>query len=600
MRKDPASATTEAGSFARMHHMDVSERLKRLVEAALSRMPSVNEPVGGVQIEPTSSLMHGDFTTNVALKIFGPVSHGNLRSSYEQGGNFTVGQSLAVAEEYRDPKNLAQNIIKEIGDLEGIAKAQVAGPGFINFRLAPKALSELLDSVRGDTRGNSFAGQKVLIEYTDPNPFKEFHIGHLMSNAIGESFSRLLEHEGASVIRANYQGDIGLHVAKAMYVLLEKKAEHPSAADIGRAYVEGSRLYEEDSDAKLKIDALNIELYTGEDAQIKALYRRGRQTCLDAFEKLYALLGTTFQYYFFESETAPRGIALVKAHPEVFEESQGATIFPGERYGLHTRVFLTRAGLPTYEAKDLGLANLKRDTVSVDRSITVTASEQTDYFAVIKKVVELCIPELAGKVEHRAHGMMRFAEGKMSSRKGNIITGESLIADMQEVALERAKESRADDVSVLASQVAIAAIKYQILKQSPGKDIVFDKERALSLEGDSGPYIQYAHARACAILEKAHEAGVEPRLSEDVVGHDVARLIIRFPDIAKRAAQELQPQLVANYAVQFAAAFNSWYANEHILDGTPSAPGKVALVDAARVTLKQALGLLGIPAPERM
>lgn len=554
--------------------MDIATRLSEALSRALVR-EGVVLAAHDISLEPTNDLSHGDYASGVAL------------AQAKRAG-------LA-------PKALAEKIIANLEGLEGVATAAVAGPGFINFTLSPQSLSELVEAAREEKRTlDTMAGQTVMVEYTDPNPFKEFHIGHLMNNAIGESAARLLEFFGTSIIRANYQGDIGLHVAKAMYVLLEKKLENPTAQEIGAAYVEGSRLYEEDSDAKLKIDALNIELYAADDANIRALYLRGRQTCLDAFEKIYALLGTKFQHYFFESETAPRGIDIVKKHPEVFEESQGAIIFPGEKYGLHTRVFLTRAGLPTYEAKDLGLAALKRDTVQFDRSITVTASEQNDYFAVVKKAIELCMPELAGKIQHQSHGMMRFAEGKMSSRKGNIVTGESLIADVKEVALERAKESRAADKTQLAEQVAVAAIKYQILKQAPGKDIVFDKERALSLEGDSGPYIQYAHARACAVVEKAKEAGLALSLSEDVVQSEVARLLIRLPGIAERAARGLEPQLVANYVVQLAASFNSWYAAVHILDGTEAAGGKAALADAIRATLERALWLLGIPAPEKM
>lgn len=556
-----------------MRCMDITVRLKTMLREALVS-EGIEISIEDVPLEPSGDVSHGDYASGVALK------------EAKRAG--------------KAPKALAESLVKRMGGMNDYAKTEVAGPGFINFTLTPKALLSHLEEARRGVRGESLRGVRIMAEYTDPNPFKEFHIGHLMNNSIGESISRLLEYQGASMIRANYQGDIGLHVAKAMYVLLEKKLENPTAKEIGTAYVEGSRLYDEDADVKLKIDALNVELYAGEDAHIKNIYLRGKQTCLDAFEKIYALLGTKFDYYFFESETAPRGIELVKKHPEVFEESQGAVIFPGEKYSLHTRVFLTRAGLPTYEAKDLGLASLKRDTVQVDRSITVTASEQNDYFAVVKKAIELCMPELVGKIEHQSHGMMRFAEGKMSSRKGNIITGESLLADMREAALERAGESRALNKEELAGDVAVAAIKYQILKQSPGKDIVFDRERALSLEGDSGPYIQYAYARTCAILEKAKEAGVAPVLTEEGAPHRVARIVVRFPGIAERAAREMAPQLIASYAIQLAAEFNSWYANEQILDGTPAARAKVALVDAVSTTLKQSLSLLGIPAPQKM
>jgi arginyl-tRNA synthetase len=264
-------------------------------------------------------------------------------------------------------------------------------------------------------------------------------------------------------------------------------------------------------------------------------------------------------------------------------------------------VFLTSKGLPTYEAKELGLNQAKFEKEpDLDESIIITANEQSEYFRVILKAMELVLPEIARKTCHVPHGMMRFAEGKMSSRKGNVITGESLLRELTGAAKERATESRAENPEALAEGVAVAAIKYQILKQRSGKDIIFDHDRALSLEGDSGPYLQYAHARAHAVVEKARAQNINTKVDLSAAPTDLPRLLRRFPEAVEYAARELEPHLLTNYLLEFASAFNRWYANEQILDGTPAAQHKVALADAARATLKNGLWLLGIPAPEKM
>jgi arginyl-tRNA synthetase len=401
-------------------------------------------------------------------------------------------------------------------------------------------------------------------------------------------------------MRANYQGDVGLHVAKAIwgYRNFKNESNMSEIARWGAAYRYGSQQYEVSEDTKAAINALGQEIFA--DSSKIPEYAQGRTLSLGHFEDLYAILGTKFDFYFFESETGPRGLEIVKAHMDVFEKSDDAIIFKGEDHGLHTRVFINRLGLPTYEAKDLGLIQLKAEKAAFDTSITITAQEQMEYFKVVKKAMELIFPELAEKVLHISHGMMRFADGKMSSRTGNVITGESLLKELIEGAKERATESRAENHDELAEQIAVAAIKYQILKQGSGKNIVFDREKALSMEGDSGPYLQYTFARTCAIAGKARESGVAASIQPDAVPNDVTRLLMRFPEIVTHAAGELEPHLVTQYLLHLAAAFNSWYAQEQILDGTPAAPHKVAVVEAVSRTLKNGLWILGIPAPERM
>lgn len=548
--------------------------IARELESALSRALSVLniEMSGEVPLEHPSDLKNGDYSTGVALQVA------------KQAG--------------MKPHELAEKIVEALGEVAGVAKIKIAGPGFINFHLSPEAVGATLEKARSQEKwgaNDSEKGKKIMVEYTDPNPFKEFHIGHLMSNAIGEAFTRLLDFSGATVVRANWQGDVGPHVAKTIW----GKVQKPELG-WGEAYTYGSEHYEENKEV---IDEINKKVYEKNDEDINTLYAEGRKASLDRFEEIYRVLGTKFDHYFFEGTEGLEGVEIVKTHLKegVFEESQGAVVFPGEKYGLHTRVFLTSKGLPTYEAKELGLNKAKFEKErDLDESIIVTAQEQEDYFKVLLKAIEIIFPDIGRKTKHIAHGMMRFAEGKMSSRKGNVITGESLLADLTDAARERAKKSRAEDKEKLAEQVAVAAVKYQILRQATGKDIVFNREQALSLDGDSGPYIQYAHARACAIMEKAGEQGVKARVDMSAESTELSRLVVHFPDIVERAARDLEPQLVANYLVHFAGAFNSWYAQEQILDGTEKAAHKVALADAARQTLKNGLWLLGIPAPERM
>ena len=531
----------------------------------------------GVTVEYIDEAGRGDLTTNAAMV-----------------GAKVLGMS---------PRELAEKLISVIEKLEGVEKVEVAGPGFINVTLKSEVLKDVTDAATKESWGKneSLSGKRVMVEYTDPNPFKEFHIGHLMSNAIGESIARLTEYTGAETKRANYQGDVGPHVAKAIWGIQKLELDPHDAGALGKAYTTGSKAYEEDPSAKVQIDGLNKVLYDKTDEKVNEIYAVGREASLAHFEELYKRLGTQFDYYFYESETAPIGIELVKQHPEVFEESDGATVYKGEQDGLHTRVFITSHGTPTYEAKDLGLLKLKADTWESDSSVYVTAQEQQEYFKVMLAAAQKFMPELAAKAVHITHGMMRLPTGKMSSRTGDVITGESLLSELTEAARERAKESKAEDSEKLASDIAVAAIKYQILKQTIGKDIVFDKERALSLEGDSGPYIQYAYARTQSIQAAAKEAGVSPKV--DIPATDgerkIAMLLMRLPDVVQRAQEEYEPHHVATYATALASLYNSWYAQERILD-SDRAGERVALTKAVGNTLKTSLYLLGIPAPERM
>jgi arginyl-tRNA synthetase len=366
----------------------------------------------------------------------------------------------------------------------------------------------------------------------------------------------------------------------------------------------GATAYDDDPKSKLEIDEINKRLYAG-DESLKLIYDAGRAASLAHFEEIYALLGSKFDHYFFETVTGPVGLELVRKGLEqgIFEESDGAVVYRGEKVGLHTRVFITKAQVPTYEAKDLGLAKVKADTEKFDRSVIVTANEQDQYFKVVLAALAEVMPDIAEKTVHVSHGMMILTSGKMSSRKGSVITGESLIGEMREEALTKmAERDLGEEKQAIADAVGVAAIKFEVLKQGSGKNIVFDPAASLSFEGDSGPYLQYAHTRALSVLAKAKVEKIAPSASmaPDKIT-DLERVLYRFPEVVMRATKEYEPHYVTTYLTELAGMFNSWYAKEKIVDGTdPHSPYKVALTQAFATTMKNGLWVLGIQAPERM
>ncbi len=459
------------------------------------------------------------------------------------------------------------------------------------------------------------SGKTMMVEYTDPNPFKPFHIGHLMTNAIGESIARILYHSGADVKRANYQGDVGLHIAKAFYGMQKKGMPEDMSAPvqvlaqyIGDSYVLGNSAYEDDVEAKKEIDILNKKIYARDDKEVNEVYDWGFKVTMEAFEDLYKILGTKFDFYFLESNVAPIGEEVVKKNiAKVFEISDGAVVFKAENFDpkLHTRVFITSQGLPTYETKELGLTEEKFKTLpDMDRSIVITANEQADYMRVVQKALSLIHPEYENKMLHITHGMMRLTTGKMGSRKGNIVTGESLIRDTIELITEKVKDREwgEETKEKVAEMVGVAAIKYSILRSKAGSDIIYNVEESISTEGDSGPYLQYSYARANSVLEKAQKENIlpDPHTAGDEVS-EVEKLLYRFPEVVQRSAHLYEPHHIATYLVELARAFNSFYGNTMIVDSKDKTSGyKVALTYTFSFVMKKGLHLLGIESPEKM
>lgn len=484
---------------------------------------------------------------------------------------------------------------KEVEAMSSKLKAQIsnnkeierveAKAGFVNFFLSTEFLHSELARMADVTRHalHDLDGQTVMVEYTDPNPFKLFHIGHLMSNAIGEAIARLYEASGAKVLRVTWQGDVGIHIAKAIYGIQKGYDSQ------GEAYAFGNKAYEDDPTAKEEIVAINKKIYDRSDPRINALYDKGREESLAYFEKIYARLGSKFVRYFFESEEAADGLAVVRAHPEVFVESEGATVF----HGAHTRVFINSQGLPTYEAKELGLNKKKFELYNPDLSLIVTGNEIKAYFEVLMQAMELVMPDVAAKTRHIPHGFLKLPSGKMSSRTGSIITAEWLIEEVKK--------------KVKLEEVAIGAIKYSILKQGIGNDIVFDFEKSLAISGDSGVYLMYTYARLQSILNNPSAPPLTIRggrvgLLNERTELSIIKHLIEFPDAIRESREDHAPNHLALYLYELANRANAFYEKVRILDDTDETrkQARLVLVSTTAVILKRGLEILGVKVLEKI
>ncbi len=524
----------------------------------------------------------GDFATNVALK-----------SAREQGVNPT---QLAT--------KLSDALKLKLGDW--VENVEVAGPGFINIRLNVVALIEASHA----QPERSLVGKVIVAEFSDPNPFKILHAGHLYTSVVGDAIANLLEMAGAKVYRVNYGGDVGLHAAKAIWSMLQALGgEYPAKLNdinpeqrgewMAQAYVRGSEAYETAEAAKNAIQALNKKIYAIQATMDKTsplgqIYWTTRQWSYDGFNVFYERIKVHFDRFYPESEATPLGVLEVdkQLRRGIFEKSDGAVVFAGEKFGLHTRVFINSQGLPTYEAKELGLFQLKKRDYNPDRSLIITGNEQEQYMAVVLKALEQFDPGLAASTTHLSHGLVRLTGGKkMSSRKGVVLRA----TDILDSAAEAAKEvsGKVDE------RIVLAAIKYAMLKQRMGADLIFDPKESVSILGNSGPYIQYAHARARSILSKA--SAQKSTDINDLTGDERSLVVSlsRYAAVLNQAAAELSPHLLCTYLYETTQVFNRFYESNRVI-GDPRESIRLGLVSMYADKLRDGLKLLGIEAPDHL
>lgn len=543
-----------------------------------------------------------------AKKLFGESVEPELTRPDEQFGDYATNVALQLAGKlHKKPHEVANKLAHELtSNLAGKVEAvTVAGPGFINMRLTDSALLALI----GQQPHRWLRGQTVVAEYSDPNPFKVLHAGHLYTSIVGDAIANLLEAAGATVHRVNYGGDVGLHVGKTMWAMIQSLGgENPDklkeiapdkrAEWMAEAYIRGTLAYEDDPAAKVAIIEYNKRVYelhaTGDqDSAFAQIYWTTRQWSYDYFNQFYERIGSRFEKFYPESSVARLGAETVRQQlaKGVFEKSDGAVIFKGEAHGLHTRVFINSEGIPTYEAKDIGLVMTKWQDYRFDRSIIITGNEQAEYMAVVLKALEQFKPDLAKVTTHVTHGIVKLKGGvKMSSRRGNILRA----TDVLDVAAEASQKAtgKANDETVLG------AVKYALLKHRIGGDIIYDPDESVSILGNSGPYLQYAHARARSILKKSSAGKAKTdKLEKDE--RSLVRKISEFAEVEALATKELMPHHICSYLYELAQSFNRFYERNRVI-GDPREGLRRGLVEAYANVLRSGLDLLNIPAPEHI
>lgn len=535
-----------------------------------------------VQLEIPNDLSKGDYSTNIAMKLGGKL------------GN---------------PMELGEKIVEELKNNKEVystfSRIELIKPGFINFWLSDEQIIRQIKRVLSFGPSQGGKESKIIFEFGDPNPFKEPHVGHLRNFALGEAISRLIENGGVSVTRASYQGDVGMHVAKAIWGMIklgfdtvEKSTTEGKSAFLGKAYSLGAQKYEEDDSAKAEILEINKKIYSKDEETLK-IWEKGRKWSLDHFENLYQKLGIKYDKYYFESETATLGKKIVEQNlNKVFEKDDGTIVFRGEKFGLHTRVFVTKEGHATYEGKDLALAVLKdQDFPNANKSIIMTANEQTEYFKVMLSALKLIDPKIADKTNHLTFGFVNLKEGKMSSRTGNVIPAFWLLDEIK----KRLKNGFKEVENNVLEQLSVGAVKWAMLKFSRESNIAFSIDESIQIEGNSGPYMQYSYARTQSLLEKSSknlsEAKLREKLNPELLA--LARLICQFEIHVKTATDAFSPNLLTNYLYTLAQNFNQFYEKEKVI-GSDKEEEKLLLVKAVGEVLKNGLQLLGIASPARI
>lgn len=513
----------------------------------------------------------GDYATNVALQLAGKLG--------------------------KPPRDVATQIAEKLRETGEFESVDVAGPGFINLTLAPQALLDLTKKEPIPKR----AGQTVVIETNNPNPFKAMHIGHAYNAILGDTIANLLAVDGAKTYRVSYHGDVGLHVGKSMYSLLryadgdfsriEAIPEDERNSFMSKMYAEGSKAYKEDEAAKAEINDLAEQSFEPKTALYIQIYDLCKKWSFEQIDKLVARLGNVpTERRFLESDADVYGVKTVKDNtPKVFKQSDGAYIFEGSKYGAFDNAFIASNGRGLYAARDLGLMQYKNEYYHPDHSYIVTGNEQAAYFKGVIAAAGQIWPEQAGQTVNIPTGLVKLTTGKMSSRDGDVIEIGWLFDQFAEAIKARGGEP--DD------EIIAGALRYQFLKVKIGGDVVFDVNEAVSLTGNTGSYLQYAHARARRILEKLDSV----QLPTEVRSED--RLLVRklgeYREIIDLATGSLEPHHICNYLFELAQEFNRYYEKNQVV-GSELEAHRAGLVAVYADTLRAGLMILGIAAPNKM
>jgi arginyl-tRNA synthetase len=560
----------------------------------------------------------------------------------EQFGDYSCNIAMVLAKKLgKSPMEIAEHIVKLLncyiadatpssgstshllpegeGVLNGaFEKIEVARPGYLNFYLSKKYLQELTAKI--NTEKDSFGNckkkkEKVMIEFSQPNTHKEFHIGHLRNVFIGDALVRVVRKAGSQVIGANYIGDTGSHIAKCLWGITkfhsqEKLDEISNKAEfLGKVYTEAVQAIEKNPEFENEFKRIQNEFEKGDPVLVQ-LWEKTKQWSLAEFQKIYEQLKVSFDVYFWESEEELEGKKMLKELLKVscIKESQGAIVADLEEAGLGVLVLVRKDGSALYGLKDISLAVKKFKEFAIDRSVVVVDLRQSLYFKQLFKILE-CM----GFHKDMQHVGYEFVSLKgsemMSSRKGNIIPAAFLI----EETIRKVKEKFPD--TDMAEQIAIGALKFYMLKYSSQSKIEYDIEESVKLDGATGPYVQYAHARISSILRKAkHEIrnmaqGAEKNTQNanlELLVHEKELSLMKelnnFPELVAVVAETYEVNKLVHYAIKLADKFHSFYGACKVIDleNSELSNARLSLINAVKIVLAETLALIGVEAPEKM
>jgi len=541
----------------------------------------------------------------------------------EEHGDLACSIAFSMAKkEKKSPKEIAENIALKIssGKLPPSIEKVEAKEGFVNFFFSndyyAQALSQALELKEKFGESDEWKGKKIIVEFSQPNVGKPFHVGHIRSTILGDAVANLRESQGWKTVRMNYIGDSGTQVAKlllALDIFKEKLPEVKDEKTMLEYYVKIHREIEAKPELADKAKAYQEKIEAGDSETIKKV-EFIRKKSYEAFQRNYDLLGVKFDVVTGESDFVKISKKIVDEALKkkiAFVDKGGETVVKLEDYGLPNFIVLRSNGTTLYTTRDLGLADDKFEKYAFDESVILTAAEQNMHFKQVIKTLELLGRKYAQNYKHVGFGLISLQEGKLSTREGRVVFLEDVLNQVSDYAKEEIMQRQGDyskkEISEIAGMIGIGSAKFAVLRITPEKSILFDLKKIVSFEGDTGAYAQYTCVRAESILEKAREE--KAKIPSDLSKFDfnreerrVAKLISEYPIVLKNASHAMQPHQVCDYILKLSAAFNEFYHAHRVLNAEEKEekPKRLALVKATASVLENALSLLGIKVPEKM
>lgn len=493
---------------------------------------------------------------------------------------------------------------------------------YVNFYLSRERfvgdiVKEVGEKKENFTKSNKGEGKTVIVEFSSPNIAKPFHIGHIRSTVIGNSIYKIYDELGYDTVRINHLGDYGTQFGK----MISAYRRWGNREDVEKEPIKTLLSYytkfheEAEKDPSLEQEARDIfaRLEKGEPEETE-LWQWFRDESLKEFTRVYKMLGIEFDSYAgesFYSDKMPRILDELKAKG-LLQESQGAQIVDLEKYGMPPALVTKSDGSTLYITRDIAAAVYRKEHYDFYKNIYVVASQQNLHFQQWFKIVELLGYDWAGDCVHVPFGMVSLKDGVMSTRKGRVVFLEDVLNRAVEKTREIIEEKgvATDNIDETAAQVGIGAVMFNELSNNRIKDYVFDWDKVLNFEGETGPYVQYTHARACSLMRKAGEEltakaekleGFDSSLICSDSAYELAKLIYRMPEVIQEAADKYEPSVITRHIIDIAQAFNRFYQSERIVtDDEAATVSRLALVICAKTAISNGLALLGIQAPERM